>query len=172
MKFGASISYAFGRDEDDSSYLDGLGDIDGGATANLIFERKMEGFSFDVRYEHQFTGEDTGFQVHLGLGYKLPIGDKIMLKPTLKTTYSSSDYMDEYFSVSESQSSRSGLLVYNTDAGFKSLGFHIAAMYSLNRNWGGQATASYDRLVGDTAESPIVKDADQYLLGLGVSYSF
>jgi outer membrane scaffolding protein for murein synthesis (MipA/OmpV family) len=32
VKFGGSIGYNFGRDEDDSNDLDGLGDIDGGGS--------------------------------------------------------------------------------------------------------------------------------------------
>lgn len=172
VKLGVSIGYSFGRDEDDSSDLDGLGDIDGGATANVLFEWKIEDFSFSARYEQQFTGQDTGYQVHAGLGYDLRFGKKTMLKPALKTTYSSSGYMEEYFSISAGQSGQSGLPVYDADPGFKSLGLQIIAIYRMSRHWGIQAMAGYDRLVGDTADSPVVKDENQYLAGAGLSYLF
>ena len=172
MKLGISISYTFGRDENDSSDLNGLGNIDSGATANVLFEWEIDDISIDARFEQQFTGEDTGFQVHIGLGYIVRFGEKIMVKPSVTTTYASSDYVEEYFSISQSQSSRSGLSVYDTNSGFKLFGFHIISIYSLNRHWGVQAMASYDRLVGDTADSPVVKDENQYLLGLNLSYIF
>lgn len=172
LKLGASIGYAFGRDEDDSSDLAGLGDIDSGASANLLFGWGVDDFSLDARFEQQFSGEDTGFQVHMGLGYNVRLGEKIMLKPSLKTTYASSDYMEEYFSISQSQSSRSGLSVYDAGSGFKSVGLNILSIYRINRHWAGQALANYDRLVGDTADSPVVKNENQYLLGLGLSYMF
>ena len=172
MKLGISIGYTFGRDEDDSSDLNGLGNIDRGATANVLFEWEIDDISLDARFEQQFTGEDTGFQVYIGLGYSVRLGEKIMFKPSVKTTYASSDYVEEYFSISQSQSSRSGLSVYDTNSGFKSAGFHIISIYSLNRHWGIQAMASYERLVGDTADSPVVKDENQYLLGLNLSYMF
>lgn len=171
VKLGVSIGYSFGRDEDDSGNFDGLGDIDGGATANVLFEWEVDDFSFDARYEHQFTGEDTGFQAHIGLGYALQLGEKTILKPSVQTTYSSSDYMEEYFSISPSQSARSGLIVYDADSGFKSVGINVISIYRINQKWGVSAAASYDLLLGDTADSPVVKDENQYLLGVGVSYN-
>lgn len=172
VKLGVSIGYSFGRDDGDSSDLDGLGDIDSGANANILFEWAIDDFLFNARYEQQFTGADTGFQVHLGLGYDLLKGKKSILKPTVKTTYSDSDYMEEYFSISRSQSSQSGLSVYDADAGFKSVGLNIITIYRLSRHWGVQAMAGYKRLVGDTTDSPVVKNKNQYLFSVGLSYSF
>jgi outer membrane scaffolding protein for murein synthesis (MipA/OmpV family) len=172
VKLGVSIGYAFGRDEDDSNDLNGLGDIDGGATANVLLEWEVEDFSIDARYEHQVTGDDTGFQAHIGLGYDLRLGEKTILKPSVQTTYSSSDYMEEYFSISPSQSARSGLIVYEADSGFKSVGLSIMSIYRINQKWGVHTMARYGLLLGDTADSPVVKDENQYLLSIGVSYTF
>jgi len=172
LKLGLAINYTFGRDEDDSSDLKGLGDIDGGATANVLFKWAIEDFALDARYEEQITGQDTGFQVHLGLGYDLRIAEKTNLKPSIKTTYASSDYMEEYFSVSPSQSARSGILVYDADSGFKSLGFQIMVIYRLDQHWGIHASAGYDRLIGEAADSPVVKDENQYRVSMGLSHEF
>lgn len=172
LRLGVSIGYSFGRDEDDSNDLEGLGDIDGGATANVLFEWEVDDFTFDMRYEHQFTGDDTGFQAHIGLVYELRLGEKTILKPSVQTTYSSSGYMEEYFSISPSQSARSGLIVYDADSGFKSVGINLISIYRINKKWGMNAMASYDLLLGDTADSPVVKDENQYLLGAGLSYTF
>jgi outer membrane scaffolding protein for murein synthesis (MipA/OmpV family) len=172
VKLGLSIGYTFGRDEDDSSDLDGLGDIDSGATGNAFIEWAIGDFDFDASYEQQITGEDTGFKVNIGLGYSLRIAEKTILKPSIKTTYSSSEYMEEYFSISPSQSTRSGLPVYDADSGFKSVGIQIMVIYRLNQNWGIQSMAGYDRLVGEAADSPIVKDENQYFFGIGLAYEF
>ena len=172
MKVGLSIGYTFGRDDDDSSDLDGLGDIDGGVTGNILFTRNIDDFSLDARFEQQFAGEDTGFQIHVGLGYIIRYGKKMLFKPSVKTSYASSGYAEKYFSISPGQSSRSGLPLYDADPGFKSAGLTILSIYSLNRHWGVQALAAYDRLLGDTADSPVVKDGNQYRAGLGISYRF
>ena len=169
-KIGLAVGYTFGREEDDSSDLRGLGDIDDGATANLLFEWAAGNVSLGARYEEQFTGHGTGFQVHLGLGHDLHVADKTILKPSIRTTYASADYMEEYFGISPGQSTRSGLPVYDAAGGFKSVGFHMMAIHRLDRHWGILAGAGYDRLVGDAGESPVVKNENQYHISIGVSY--
>ena len=64
-KLGLSLGYAFGRDEDDSNDLNGLGDLDPGASANVLVEHPIGKFSLDGRYVHQISGHSTGFQVNL-----------------------------------------------------------------------------------------------------------
>ncbi len=172
LKLGLSVGYTFGRDEDDSDDLRGLGDIDDGATANLVFEWGIGDVALDARYEEQITGHDTGFQVHLGLGYDLRIAEETTVKPSLKTTFASSDYMEEHFGVSPGQSARSGISAYEADSGFKSLGFHLMVVHRLNQHWGIQAGAGYDRLTGEAADSPVVKDENQYRVTIGLSYQF
>ena len=120
FKLGFAIGYTFGRDEDDSNYLKGLGDIDGGITANILLEWAVGDIAIDARYEEQITGQDTGFQVHLGLGYDLRIAKEKILRPSVKATYANSDYMEEYFSISPIQATRSGLSAYDAASGFKS----------------------------------------------------
>ncbi len=172
LKVGLSIGYTFGRDEGDSDDLRGLGDIDDGATANLAVAWGIGDVALDVRYEEQITGHDTGFQVHLGLGYDLRITEETTVKPSVHTTYASSEYMEEYFGVSPSQSSRSGISTYDADSGFKSIGFHLTAIHRLDRHWGLQAGVRYERLVGEAADSPTEKEEDQYGVTVGLSYTF
>ncbi len=171
-KIALAVGYTFGREEDDSSDLRGLGDIDDGATANLLFEWVAGEVILRSRYEEQFTGHGTGFQVHFGLGHDLHVADKTILKPSIRTTYASSDYMEEYFGISPGQSTRSGLPVYDAAGGFKSVGFHVMAIHKLDRHWGILAGAGYDRLVGDAGDSPVVKNENQYGVSIGVSYMF
>ncbi len=171
-KIGLAVGYSFGREEDDSSDLRGLGDIDDGATANLLFEWAAGEVNLRARYEEQITGHGTGFQVHLGLGHDLHVADKTILKPSIRTTYASADYMEEYFGISPGQSTRSGLPLYDAAGGFKSIGFHMMAIHRLDRHWEILAGAGYDRLVGDAGDSPVVKNENQYRISIGVSYMF
>ncbi|MBN2396753.1 MAG: MipA/OmpV family protein [Deltaproteobacteria bacterium] len=172
LKLGISVGYAFGRDEDDSDDLRGLGNIDDGATANVLFAWTIGDADLDARYEEQITGHDTGFQVHLGLGYAVRIAEETTVKPLLKTTFASSGYMEEHFGVSPGQSARSGMPGYDAGPGFKSFGLHIMVIHRLDRHWGVQAGAGYDRLIGEAAGSPVVKDENQYRLTIGLSYLF
>lgn len=171
-KLGLSLGYTFGRDEDDSSDLNGLGDIDTGVSANVLVEHPIGKFSLDGRYEHQISGHSTGFQVNLGLRYRLRIGKQVMLFPSVKTSYGSADYMEEYFGITPGQSVNSGLGLHNADAGFKSVGVGFLAIYRLNQHWGIQALFGYNRLINDAADNPIVRNENQYRFGSGLSYKF
>ena len=171
-KLGLAAGYTFGRDEDASPDLRGMGDIHSGATAALFFEGSVEDIALTARYERQITGHGTGGRLRLGLGYDLRLTEEITVKPSIRTTYASGDYMEEYFGVSPDQSARSGLPAYDADAGFTSLGAAVTMLYRLNNHWGMQATAGCTRLVGDAADSPVVKTKDQYPLSIGLSYSF
>ena len=172
MRLGASMAYAFGRDESDSNDLAGLGDIDAGATANALFEWKSQNLKFDARYQRQIIGEDTGFQAHARLGYRLRMGKKTMLMPSAQITFSDSEYMARYFSVSPAQSAASGHSEYDAGPGLKSIKIQIMAVHRLGRRWGAQVMASYALLIGDAADSPIVKNEGQCLFGVGLSYTF
>lgn len=178
IELSAAIGYDFGRGEDDSSDLDGLGDVDGGATAivsaeyTLSDETFLPGLSFGAEFQHQFTGDDTGFTLDADIGYRVPITRQLILRPSIEAVYASGEYMDAYFGVSSAQSGSSGLARFDPGSGFKSVGGGLGLFYRFNRDWGAQLFLSYDRLVGDAADSPIVKDEDQYKAALGLAYSF
>jgi len=61
------------------------------------------------------------------VGYGIRLGEKIMLRPVLKTTYASSDYMEEYFS--EEEIARFG------DVKMKYLANKMADVYIENDFW-------------------------------------
>ena len=178
IQLEVAVGYAFGRDEDDSDDLTGLGDVDGGAVAivdaeySLVEQEILPGLSFGARFEHQFTGDDTGFTLGADIGYRHAVNRRFFLRPSIGAVYASGEYMDAYFGVSPSQSAGSGLTAYNPSSGFKSAGATLAAFYQLNRNWGTNAILTYSRLLGDAADSPIVEDENQYRALLGLVYRF
>ena len=171
LRLGASVGYSFGRDENDSANLKGLGDIDDGATANLLARWKTGKVSLDAHYEQQITGADTGAQIHSTLGYGHRLGPT-MLRPALTTTWASDSYMQDYFGISPAQAANSGLPTHTAEAGFKSAGARLTIVHPLGGAWVLTLLANYDRLLDDAADSPLVKDANQYFTALGIAYSF
>ncbi len=167
-----SVGYTFGRDHDKSSDLNGLGDIEGGALAVVKGSIRHRGFSLSGRLSHQLTGDDTGFLANFGLGYMWRSQQGWFLRPGLQTSLASGEYMERYFGVTTGQSFSSGLRAFDADGGFKSFGAGILAGYALDEHWSIGSRASYDRLVGDAADSPITKAKDQFKLSLGLTYSF
>jgi len=171
MKLGISAGYRPGRYESESGRLTGLGNINDGATANILYKWVTGGIYLNTRYEQQITGESTGSLLHLSIGHDIRINRKIIIKPSLKTIYASSDYMDSYFSISRIQAERSGIRPYNADAGLKSAGFRLLGIYPLNRRAGVMLMSGYDRLLNDAADSPLTDDKDQFRVGIGLTYS-
>ncbi|MCP3925439.1 MAG: MipA/OmpV family protein [Desulfobacterales bacterium] len=172
IQLSTAVGYEFGRDEDDSDDLNGLGDVESGAKGNVALKIKLGMLRLDAGYEKQFTGENTGFKLNYGLGLILPLNKAFIVMTGVKATYANDKYMEKYFSVNSTQSSRSGLAVYNAEAGFKSVEANIVGMLHLDENWTLQVIGNYKRLVSDAVDSPIVKDRDQFISSLGLSYKF
>jgi len=85
------------------------------------------------------------------------------------------NYHDAYFSVTPAVAAAAGLPVFDADSGLHSVGAAAGLTYMLSRSWGVYGFAGYDRLVGDAADSPIVRtfgSRDQFSGGIGLFYSF
>lgn len=169
---GAAVGYRFGRDENDSDHLRGLGDIDGGATVTAFVDGRFGNVSVGCSIEEQVTGADAGARVTVNGGYTVSVTERFLVTPSLSVTGADSDYADHYFGISASQSAASGLPRYHAHAGITSFGSHVRAVYRLTDNWSIQAGVGASWLVGDAADSPVVTDTGQVRLSGGVAYRF
>lgn len=172
IRAGASVGYRGGRDEDDSSRLEGLGDVDGGATANLYLEWKARPWSADLHYSRQVTGDDAGTKIDLKAGYGFRLVGPVFLKPSLRVRYADSDYNSSNFGITPRQSANSGLPEYDADGDFNSVGAGLLTLVFLSKHWSVQMIANYERLIGDAGDSPIVEERNQVRVGMGITYQF
>lgn len=173
----AAIGYNIGRDENDSDHLDGLGDIDGGATLILGTAYLSPVGEFTLRLHHQFTGEadnsdDVGGYLFAGFQTKLDLNEQWFISPALDVYIASDDYMQSYFGVSSRQSAASGLREYDADGGLQSVGVRLRLVYQLDQHWRLQSAVVYHRMQGDSEDSPITQDPNQYQLAIGAQYHF
>lgn len=173
LDIGPLTGYSFGRDEDLSNRLRGLGDIDGGITAGGFAAYHFEPFFVDFAYHSQVTGDDdTGHTLRFGVGMDHNLSERLSMSTYVNGAYASDDYMDTYFSVSPVQSAASGLGIYNAGAGFKDVGVDIGFDYRLSDRVTLTTKAGYARLLGDAADSPITESRNQFSGGLGLTYTF
>ena len=92
-----------------------------------------------------------------------------------RARWSDDAFHDAYFGVTPAVAAAAGLPVFEPDGGFHAVGIAAGLTHMLGRNWGVQARVGYDRLIGDAADSPIVRafgSRNQYSAGLGLFYSF
>jgi outer membrane protein len=107
--------------------------------------------------------------------YGTPLSESWRVDTTIEGTWASDDYMSAYFGIDSADAARSGLDQYNADAGFKDVAFGGALTYRISDSWSLSGLASYTRLVGDAADSPVVKDRgdeNQFFGGALVNYQF
>ncbi len=91
----------------------------------------------------------------------------------LAATAVSGDYADAYFGVTAADAARSGLAAYDPAGGIRDAGVTVFASYAVSERLSVDAIAGYSRLVGDAAQSPLVKErgsAGQPLVAVGATW--
>ncbi|QIE41859.1 MipA/OmpV family protein [Meridianimarinicoccus aquatilis] len=105
----------------------------------------------------------------------LPVGRYSLLGLSIAASYGSENYQDTYFSITPSQSAASGLSIFDTGAGMRDVRAAAVFIQPISPEWSLGAGAIYSRIVGDTANSPVVKDRgspDQLVFGFGAARIF
>lgn len=174
-RIGALVGGESGRDEDDNDNLEGLGDVDSGWSAGLFGRYDIdEHFRLQAEGRQEFSGGHSGLVVDVGAEVTLPL-NLPFFRAYAGVTYASSDYMEEFFSISNKQSANSGKPTFDADAGIKNFTLTLSAGHDITDNWVVGAVIRYDRLVGDADDSPIVDDGgsrDQFTGGISLAYQF
>lgn len=84
-------------------------------------------------------------------------------------------YNRTYFGVTPAAAVRTGLPAYRPSGGVRAVGIMAGLTHQFSYAWGITAYAGYDRLVGDAADSPIVRrfgSRGQPSAGIGLTYTF
>jgi MipA family protein len=175
LRFGPFVNYRGGRDQDANSALKGLGDVDPALDAGGFAEYRYERFRVGLNARQAVTDTKLGALVGLSASAQLVQTPGFTLSVGPSATWASGDYMETYFGVSSAQAARSGLRRYEASSGFKDYGGNLTASYALDEKWRVTSLVSVKRLIGDAADSPIVKDkgeATQFTGGVFVGYRF
>ena len=171
---GPVLSGDVGRDEDVNRALDGLGDVDPGLEVGGVVELAYLFTSLRAQARQEVAGGHGGLLCDLELRASLPIR-RVRLDAILGTTWADDDYMGAYFGISPARAARSGYPAFDAGSGFRDVDLLLGASYFLTDSWLVRVQATYTRLLGDAADSPIVEDAgspDQVFVGAGLAYRF
>ncbi|MBB3611812.1 MipA/OmpV family protein [Rhizobium sp. BK602] len=117
-----------------------------------------------------------GLVADLALDWFQPIGDKLVLSAGPRLSLANSTYMRSNFGISAARAAKNGhVSAFDAGGGLKSVGFTVAATYTISPQWSVQVYEKYNRLVGDAADSPITAQfgsANQNIIGFTLSRSF
>ncbi|MEF2073626.1 MipA/OmpV family protein [Consotaella aegiceratis] len=175
LSFGPSFAYQGERDSSDNRDLRGLADVDPTYEAGMKVGYEWSHAEVFGAVRYAFGGAD-GFVGDLGANAIVWPTNDFQLKAGPRASFASADYMEAYFGVSPAESAAGGgrLDAYDPDGGFKSVGVGVETRYEFRPDWFLNSEASYERLVGDAADSPLVDvgSADQFSVGLSLSRRF
>ena len=121
----------------------------------------------------QATRSRQGLTADAGLTYSLRLGP-LLLAGGPDVTVTDGRYARVNYGVSAAQSAASGYRQYTPSGGVEKAGLGLTAVMPLTRSVSLTALAGYQRLLGDAADSPIVRGRggarDQISGGVFLSY--
>lgn len=102
-------------------------------------------------------------------------GDDWLFSIGTRVVIADRTYTRAYYGITPADRAATGLAVFDPKGGVESVGVTAGYLRQLTRRWGIAAFARYDRLVGDSADSPYVRSIgsrSQPSVGVAVSYTF
>ena len=102
-------------------------------------------------------------------------GDKYVFSIGPRVLWGDSKYERAYFEVTPAAALATGLPVYRPSSGVHAVALASGLNYQFNDRFGMFGFGRYERLVGDAAKSPIVREfgsRNQFSAGIGLNYTF
>ncbi|WP_373887680.1 MipA/OmpV family protein [Cupriavidus basilensis] len=173
---GVAIGYNLGRRmADDPGRLNGLGNINFAAESKLFGEYAVSAaFPLVVRIDvRRSLGGTDGWIGDIGAYLPLPGSSERFFwfaGPTV--TFGDARYMSRWFGVTSAQATRSGYPLYKADAGLKSYGAGISAIWFFREHWFVTGDIAVGQLTGSAAHSPITQKATNTVVDLSLHYQY
>ena len=174
-RFGPLLRYRAERDDVKNDKVDKMKKVDAATELGAYAGINLDNWNFRVDVTHDTSGTYNGTLAGFSLGYTWMIAKPTKLTLSGLMSIADDRYMSTYFGVNAADSARSGLDRYSLGGGVKDVGAAVIAGHNFNDQWGVMGALRYTQLVGDAADSPVVKDEGsegQVLFGVMVTYSF
>ena len=145
--------------------------FEAGAFVEYEFSPK---FRFRMEGRKGLGGHD-GWTGQAGADFVARDGDEWLFSIGPRVTLSDARYHRAYFGVTAAESARTGLAAYSPRGGVQALGATAGFLTQFSKRFGLYSYAKYDRLVGDAADSPVVRgfgSHDQFSGGVALTYTF
>jgi MipA family protein len=185
LRFGPVVNYRFGRNDSFDAKDDVVKEMskihntwEAGAFAGVEFvdsQNPRNRFIASVTFLHDIDNVYKGYNVSLNARYWHQVHQMVDVSLGVGATYADNNFMDKYFSVSESDSDKTGLDIFKASGGIKDINASPAIVVHLSKDWHVAVGLRYKRLVDNAKDSPLVDKVgspDQFLAGLGVAYSW
>jgi outer membrane protein len=173
MAYGLRITADFGRDEDRSNALRGLGDIDARPELGAFFNfSPARGVTLNSSVRYGSGSKRKGLLVDLGAGWSTSLSPNLRFGTTLATTWTNADYAQSYFGIDAVQAARSGYARFAPGSGLRDARLGASLVYQVAPAWSLAGSVTYTELLGDAKRSPIVRDKGALSAVVALGYSF
>lgn len=153
---GLRLIPRFGRDQDDSPALAGMGDIDPGVEASAYWTQRVTlGWTVGLN----LRGSDLGAEFDAGVRHDIQLGPATRMSATAFLTAADGRSQRTVFGVDAAQSVASGYPVYAPGSGLRNAQFALTFNHFFARRWVAVGGVGLGRLLGDAADSPIVRES-------------
>lgn len=170
-RFGASAALAYrgGRSDKEQrglrggstkagNELRGMGEIKGSATAVLSASYKpLPMLALNATAELPLSQRDNGNAYQLGAALTLPAAQRHEFSLGLALSGGDAKYLQTYFGVNATQSRNAGLAAFRPRAGLHSVEASVNWSFRLNERWTLMHSLGAMQLIGDAADSPLVR---------------
>ena len=155
------------KDDIDNGYVKSLNNVNVDAAIELGGFVGFQANQWNARLEMAQDVADAhkGFLATMSGGYTFPLSREASLALNLSSTYASDNYMEAYFNAG----------TYHAGAGIKDVTAAVIGRYRIDNNWGLLGAVRLTELVGDAADSPVVKQggsSSQMQIGALATYTF
>ncbi len=160
----------FGRGSDS---LKGMGDIPGALTARFKAAYQLnEAVSLSLGSEMALNHRETGNTYDLGMRVALHQSMSDQFSLNLGARYGDRKFNQSNYGVSAAQSAASGFKAFNAGAGFEQVSSSVNWNHVIDKNWSVSTRVGVTHLLGDAADSPLVKKKTSPTGMFSVNYSF
>ena len=176
ISFGPVLRITGGRDEYSNPALNGLGDINASLDLGVFTSFNVaDQFSVRLRFFHAAAFGDNGGILDLRLRKLIYQTDQLSIALGLRSSWATEQRVEQFFGITPKQAANSGLSVFSPTASFQDIRLALGVRWALTENWSLNGFARFSRLLGDTADSPLVDpfgSNNQFSVGSFLAYRF
>ena len=170
---GPLVRLRMGRDQDDNTALNGLGNVDPAGEAGA-FLRYQDG-PWVARAElRQGFGGHSGVLGDLSVDRVFRVRPDVIMTAGPRLNWGSENFADTYFGITPSQAARSGYTTFKAED-YWFAGAAASATWIINRNLAATMFGEVGQIIGSSADSPQVDQrgsATQGVLGVVLAWRF
>jgi outer membrane scaffolding protein for murein synthesis (MipA/OmpV family) len=173
LQYGLRITADLGRKESRSSALRGMGDVDAKAEFGGFFNYALTPeFSTTSSLRYGAGQDGKGVTIDLGGAYSTQIASQWRLGMGAGVSLANAEYLQSLFGVTAAQATTSGYRGYAPRAGVRNGRVNLSLTYMASPRVSVTAGLSANTLLGDAADSPLVRKKTSVNGLLAAAYAF